>query len=275
MKRRIWHPFFPKSGADYGTDFGGVDGSGPNHGPVTGFGSGTANASHPDPEAWANAYLRDKGSTQEFYGDPSATGSSGTMSSSQAGASTERADYGHDYMGVPGSGPEYGAVDGFSEGNASQAEVNPEAWAQAYVHENGGPTPEYIDLDAGIAQAAETQVSRPVSMHDSSGEILETSNIGADVVGSVQDIYFAFDSWSISAEGAKYLEEDAKWLHANPAKALTIEGHCDQRGTQDYNLILGKKTRRSRTRILSEFRCATVSTQNCVVWEGAAFLHQE
>ena len=59
--------------------------------------------------------------------------------------------------------------------------------------------------------------------------------------GRVQDIYFAFDSWSISSEGAKYLEEDAKWLQANPEKVLTIEGHCDQRGTQDYNLVLGKK----------------------------------
>ena len=59
--------------------------------------------------------------------------------------------------------------------------------------------------------------------------------------GRMQDIYFAFDSWSISGEGVRYLEEDAQWLYANPEKSLTIEGHCDQRGTQDYNLVLGKK----------------------------------
>jgi peptidoglycan-associated lipoprotein len=59
--------------------------------------------------------------------------------------------------------------------------------------------------------------------------------------GRMQDVYFAFDSWSISDEGVRYLEEDAQWLYANPGKSLTIEGHCDQRGTQDYNLVLGKK----------------------------------
>ena len=59
--------------------------------------------------------------------------------------------------------------------------------------------------------------------------------------GQVQDIYFDFDSWNISRNAAKFLEEGAQWLQANPGKALTIEGHCDQRGTQDYNLVLGQK----------------------------------
>jgi len=59
--------------------------------------------------------------------------------------------------------------------------------------------------------------------------------------GRMQDIYFAFDSWSISDAGVGSLEGNAQWLYANPGKSLTIEGHCDQRGTQDYNLVLGKK----------------------------------
>ena len=197
----------PGSGSDYGQQFGGVDGSDPNHGPVTGFGSGSANASNSDPEAWANAYLREKRSSQEFYGDPSNAGS--------------------------------------DQGSASGTGTNPEKWAQDYVNENGGPSPEYVNPDMGIALANEKKDSLSMGIQGSNEELLTITNTSRGAEGRVQDIYFAFDSWSISAEGAKYLEEDAKWLHANPAKALTIEGHCDQRGTQDYNLVLGKKTSRN------------------------------
>lgn len=189
----------PGSGSNYEREFGGVDGSGPNHGGVTGLGSGSANASNPDPEAWANAYLREKRSSQGFYGDPSTNGEASSMAN------------------------------------------NPETWAQAYVKENGGPSPEYVNPDMNIAQANGSQDSPSMGVRNPSGEYLEIRDTSGSFGGRVQDIYFAFDSWNISAEGAKYLEEDAKWLHANPEKALTIEGHCDQRGTQDYNLVLGKK----------------------------------
>jgi peptidoglycan-associated lipoprotein len=198
-------PFVPGSGSDYGRQFGGVDGSGPNHGGVTGFGSGSANASNPDPETWASAFLRERRGSQEVYDDPSKAGSSS------------------------------------NGGSGSPMEGNPEKWAQAYVQENGGPSPEHVDPDMSIAQAKSPNDLRSMGMRESSGESLIRNNANGGSEGRVKDIYFAFDSWSISSEGATYLEEDAQWLHANPTKALTIEGHCDQRGTQDYNLVLGKK----------------------------------
>ncbi len=188
-----------EAGSNYGRQFDGVDGSGPGYGGVSGFGSGSANSSNPDPEAWANAYLRGKGSSQEFYGDLSGKNDNSSM------------------------------------------ENNAEAWAQAYVKENGGPSPEHVTSEIQIAQAKGSQGSDPIGVSESNGEYIKIRDTSPSYEGRVQDIYFAFDSWSISAEGAKYLEEDAKWLHANPEKALTIEGHCDQRGTQDYNLVLGKK----------------------------------
>jgi peptidoglycan-associated lipoprotein len=198
-------PLVPGSGSDYGRQFGGVDGSGPNHGAVKGFGNGSANAINPDPETWANAYLREKRSSQEVYGDPSKAGSSS------------------------------------NGGSSSPMEGDPEKWAQAYLQENGGPSPEYVDPDMSIARANSPKDLRSVGMRESSGESLIRNNENGGSEGRMRDIYFAFDSWSISSEGATYLEEDAQWLHANPTKALTIEGHCDQRGTQDYNLVLGKK----------------------------------
>jgi peptidoglycan-associated lipoprotein len=57
----------------------------------------------------------------------------------------------------------------------------------------------------------------------------------------LQDVYFAFDSWTILDGGKQALGADAQWLKANDGKALTIEGHCDERGTQAYNLVLGER----------------------------------
>ncbi len=57
----------------------------------------------------------------------------------------------------------------------------------------------------------------------------------------ISDVFFEFDSWALTAEGRQALEQGAEWLHDSNAAKLLVEGHCDSRGTQAYNLILGKK----------------------------------
>ncbi|MDR4493207.1 MAG: OmpA family protein [Nitrospirales bacterium] len=190
------------SGTDYGQNYSGISGSGPNHGGVSGFGQGSANGANPDPEAWANAYLRGGNSSQEFYGDPS------NMSQT---------------------------ADGSSASDTTSASVNPNTWADSYVKENGGPSPEYVNPDMQVARVQER-----------GSEVVKKTHLKATKGfdgqgGTLQDIYFDFDSWAISRQGAQDLEQGAQWLKNNPGEMLTIEGHCDQRGTQDYNLVLGKK----------------------------------
>ncbi|GAB1410547.1 peptidoglycan-associated lipoprotein Pal [Desulfovibrionales bacterium] len=63
--------------------------------------------------------------------------------------------------------------------------------------------------------------------------------IGAD------KIYFAFDSNELSQESRAILQEKADLLKANPALSLLIEGHCDERGTEEYNLALGERRARA------------------------------
>lgn len=63
--------------------------------------------------------------------------------------------------------------------------------------------------------------------------------IGAD------KIYFAFDSNELSQESRQILTEKAELLKANPALNLLIEGHCDERGTNEYNLALGERRARA------------------------------
>jgi peptidoglycan-associated lipoprotein len=63
----------------------------------------------------------------------------------------------------------------------------------------------------------------------------------ATVDAGLQDVFFAFDSWKLTESAKRALEADGQWLKANVNHAITIEGHCDERGTQAYNLVLGEK----------------------------------
>lgn len=57
----------------------------------------------------------------------------------------------------------------------------------------------------------------------------------------LKDIFFDFDSSAIREDARPSLKEDLQWLNANSATLITIEGHCDERGTAEYNLALGER----------------------------------
>jgi peptidoglycan-associated lipoprotein len=54
-------------------------------------------------------------------------------------------------------------------------------------------------------------------------------------------VFFAYDQADISAEGQQILQRQAQWLQRFPRVSVTIEGHCDERGTREYNLALGER----------------------------------
>ncbi len=56
-----------------------------------------------------------------------------------------------------------------------------------------------------------------------------------------KDILFEFNSYSVRPEYQGLINDIAAWLSQNQAAKLTIEGHCDERGTIEYNLALGEK----------------------------------
>ncbi|MCS6878609.1 MAG: peptidoglycan-associated lipoprotein Pal [Geminicoccaceae bacterium] len=72
---------------------------------------------------------------------------------------------------------------------------------------------------------------------------------GPIVPGSQQDlevnvgdrVFFAFDSAALDDAARQTLERQAAWLKQYPAVSVTIEGHCDERGTREYNLALGER----------------------------------
>ena len=54
-------------------------------------------------------------------------------------------------------------------------------------------------------------------------------------------IYFGFNSSSLNGTALEILNEQLAWLHQNPNAMIVIEGHCDERGTREYNLDLGER----------------------------------
>ncbi|MCK4987740.1 MAG: peptidoglycan-associated lipoprotein Pal [Desulfobacterales bacterium] len=56
-----------------------------------------------------------------------------------------------------------------------------------------------------------------------------------------EDILFEFDSAKLPSEAQDILRRKAEWLRENPRARVIIEGHCDERGTNEYNLALGDR----------------------------------
>lgn len=54
-------------------------------------------------------------------------------------------------------------------------------------------------------------------------------------------VHFALDAYDIDSESRAILDTQAQWLQRYPAVRITIEGHCDERGTREYNLALGDR----------------------------------
>ncbi len=63
----------------------------------------------------------------------------------------------------------------------------------------------------------------------------------ASAAAGLRDVFFAYDSWAISEEGRQALTRSIEWIKSNSSAQVKIEGHCDERGTSAYNLVLGEK----------------------------------
>lgn len=61
------------------------------------------------------------------------------------------------------------------------------------------------------------------------------------VVPVLGDVFFDFDKSDVRTDAVDQLKTNAQWLQANPSKKVVVEGHCDNRGTAEYNLALGER----------------------------------
>jgi peptidoglycan-associated lipoprotein len=67
----------------------------------------------------------------------------------------------------------------------------------------------------------------------------------------LRDIHFDFDKYAIRPDAAKILEANARWFREHPNMLVLVEGHCDERGTNEYNLALGERRARAAIEFLA------------------------
>ena len=98
--------------------------------------------------------------------------------------------------------------------------------------------------------AACTDKPKAVDTAPPPGDSMTSSNTSSNIVpGSAQDlkvnvgdtVHFDYDAYSVTEEGRGVLQRQAAWLAKYPSVRITVEGHCDERGTREYNLALGAR----------------------------------
>lgn len=88
-----------------------------------------------------------------------------------------------------------------------------------------------------------------------------TGSVAGPVMG---DIFYEFDSSALNTEAQEQLRQNAVWMRNNTSRPVTIEGHCDERGTDEYNIALGERRANSAKEYLTTLgigssRLSTVS----------------
>ncbi len=98
---------------------------------------------------------------------------------------------------------------------------------------------------AGEGRASTTKESNAPSTSSSLDQLKAGKPPVTAASSPLKDVLFEFDSYNLSGNAREILRGNADWLKSNPSARIEVEGHCDERGTSEYNLALGAK--RSQT----------------------------
>ena len=88
-------------------------------------------------------------------------------------------------------------------------------------------------------------VEEQVYMGDDEGEISSETEALIEGRAISKDVLFDYDKYDIRPDARPILDSVASWMNRNLGFNVTIEGHCDERGTNEYNLALGEKRAKS------------------------------
>jgi peptidoglycan-associated lipoprotein len=105
--------------------------------------------------------------------------------------------------------------------------------------------------DSGLGEESLGQGGSAGSLMGS-GDVQDLTSPAAKAKFINEDIYFDYDSATLTLEARTVLQEKADWLRANPGANIVIEGHTDERGTVAYNLALGDSSAESARIYLSD-----------------------
>lgn len=109
----------------------------------------------------------------------------------------------------------------------------------AHVQANPAPS---------VSPAPARSTPAPVASRD---DVLSEDLATLNRHGYLKDVYFDFDNSTLRDDARTSLAADAKWLERYPSVRILIEGHCDDRGTDAYNLSLGDRRANAAREYLS------------------------
>lgn len=105
-----------------------------------------------------------------------------------------------------------------------------------------GTDPTVIDLSDSRLEDALREGDIPAENRDDLPWLPKRPPLGMQFSESseLQTIYFEFDKYSLTTQTRERLQRNAEWLKQHPEVSVQIEGHCDERGTLEYNQVLGE-----------------------------------
>ena len=80
-----------------------------------------------------------------------------------------------------------------------------------------------------------------IESQEQANEMNKATAESSEEVDVPDRVYFGFNKYSISNDSAKTLDTQTEWLKSDPSIKIIVEGHCDERGTREYNLALGER----------------------------------
>ena len=158
----------------------------------------------------------------------------------QSGGDTQSSQSGM-AKGAPGAG---GATGGGVSSNFPDTSLAGRDGSSGLRGLDKNPSEERVNGGTMMAKLDPSQSGRQM-------DEIRSEQAAADAAG-LRDVFFGYDSFAISEEGRQALSRDAEWIKSNPGAQLKIEGHCDERGTSAYNLVLGEKRAKAARNYLVE-----------------------
>ena len=131
---------------------------------------------------------------------------------------------------------------------------------------------EAIQPDAIKTVPLERSFDRPSGNLPSNLSLAPSTGSGSNALG---DVFFDYDQFQIREDAMPVLDSNARWLRANGSKTVLIEGHCDERGTLAYNLVLGEKRARVAKKYLQDLGAPAAQLQTTSYGEARPFCRQQ
>ena len=125
----------------------------------------------------------------------------------------------------------------FAGGCAPSTAAKPELASASKPGSSGAPGASSQTQGEGQRGGSRESTTPPGSL-----EALRQGQSSATPASSpLKDVFFDFDRYDLRTDARDTLKANAEWLKSNPSARIEIEGHCDDRGTNEYNLALGAK----------------------------------